>query len=100
MSVLESIRSPQDVKALTPDELPALAAEIRGFLIEAGSPKRRSSRAEPGCRGAHHRAAPGVRLPGRPDRVGHRPPVLCAQAADRPDAGLRPAAAARRGGRG
>src|ERR1022692_5038099 len=37
MSVLESIRSPQDVKALTPDELPALAAEIRGFLIEAVS---------------------------------------------------------------
>jgi 1-deoxy-D-xylulose-5-phosphate synthase len=37
MSVLESIQSPQDVKALSPDELPTLAAEIRGFLIESVS---------------------------------------------------------------
>src|SRR5262245_35320495 len=37
MRLLESIWSPQDVKALTPDELTVLASEIRTFLIEAVS---------------------------------------------------------------
>jgi len=37
MTLLESIWSPRDVKALTPDELTALAEEIREFLIEAVS---------------------------------------------------------------
>jgi 1-deoxy-D-xylulose-5-phosphate synthase len=37
MRLLESIWSPRDVKALTPDELPVLASEIREFLIEAVS---------------------------------------------------------------
>jgi 1-deoxy-D-xylulose-5-phosphate synthase len=37
MRLLESIWSPQDVKALTPDELTVLASEIRAFLIESVS---------------------------------------------------------------
>jgi 1-deoxy-D-xylulose-5-phosphate synthase len=37
MRLLESIWSPQDVKAMTPDELTVLAGEIRAFLIEAVS---------------------------------------------------------------
>src|SRR5579864_6300040 len=37
MTLLDSVESPRDVKALRPDELPALAAEIRAFLIEAVS---------------------------------------------------------------
>jgi len=37
MTLLESIWSPRDVKALTPDELTVLAGEIRTFLIEAVS---------------------------------------------------------------
>jgi 1-deoxy-D-xylulose-5-phosphate synthase len=37
MAMLESIRSPRDVKALRPEELPVLAGEIREFLIEAVS---------------------------------------------------------------
>src|SRR5215469_4180724 len=37
MTLLESVGSPRDVKALRPDELPTLAAEIRAFLIEAVS---------------------------------------------------------------
>jgi 1-deoxy-D-xylulose-5-phosphate synthase len=37
MRLLESIWSPRDVKALTTDELPVLASEIREFLIEAVS---------------------------------------------------------------
>src|SRR5215472_1904282 len=37
MTLLESIWSPNDVKALNPEDLPALAGEIRAFLIEAVS---------------------------------------------------------------
>jgi 1-deoxy-D-xylulose-5-phosphate synthase len=37
MALLESIARPQDVKALSPDQLPVLAAEIREFLIDAVS---------------------------------------------------------------
>ncbi|HKR68066.1 MAG TPA: 1-deoxy-D-xylulose-5-phosphate synthase [Streptosporangiaceae bacterium] len=37
MTLLESIWSPQDVKELSPDQLPVLASEIRAFLIEAVS---------------------------------------------------------------
>ncbi|HKA95865.1 MAG TPA: 1-deoxy-D-xylulose-5-phosphate synthase [Streptosporangiaceae bacterium] len=37
MTLLESVCCPRDLKALRPDELPALASEIRDFLIEAVS---------------------------------------------------------------
>ncbi len=37
MTLLESVTSPRDVKALSSEQLPALAAEIRAFLIEAVS---------------------------------------------------------------
>ncbi len=37
MTLIESIASPRDVKALRPEELPVLAGEIRDFLIEAVS---------------------------------------------------------------
>src|SRR5256884_5784580 len=37
VTLLESVSCPRDLKALSPDELPALAGEIRDFLIEAVS---------------------------------------------------------------
>ena len=37
MTLLESISGPGDLKELSPDELPQLAAEIRDFLIQAVS---------------------------------------------------------------
>ena len=37
MSLLKSINGPQDVRNLAPEELPALAAEIREFLVDAVS---------------------------------------------------------------
>ena len=37
MRMLESIASPRDLKALTPDQLPALATEIRDVLIDTVS---------------------------------------------------------------
>ena len=61
-----------------------------------GIPQRRASRAQPRGGRADHRAAPRLRLPGRPDRLRHRPPGLRAQAAHRAAGWLRPAEAARR----
>jgi 1-deoxy-D-xylulose-5-phosphate synthase len=37
VTLLESIAGPRDLKALSPDELPTLASEIRDFLIESVS---------------------------------------------------------------
>jgi 1-deoxy-D-xylulose-5-phosphate synthase len=37
VSVLDRIRSPQDLKELSPEQLPALAEEIRAFLVESVS---------------------------------------------------------------
>ena len=34
MSLLDGIRDPRDVRALDPEQLPELAAEIRSFLVE------------------------------------------------------------------
>lgn len=34
MTLLDGIRDPRDLRALTPDQMPALAQEIRDFLIE------------------------------------------------------------------
>ena len=45
MTLLESIAGPRDLKALSPDQLPALASEIRDFLIDDGVPERRAPRA-------------------------------------------------------
>ena len=47
-------------------------------------------------RRADDRAAPAARLAARPDRLGHRPPGLPAQAADRPARAVRDAPPARR----
>ncbi len=40
MMLLDSIWSPRDVKALSAEQLPVLAREIRTFLIEATPPMR------------------------------------------------------------
>src|SRR5260370_10377236 len=58
--------------------------------------QRRPPGSEPRRGGADNRAGPGLRLALRPDRLGHRASVLCAQAAHWTDGWLRGAAAARR----
>ena len=84
MHVLDSIHGPDDLKALPAEQLPALAEEIRTFLVELRLQDRRAPRAQPRRGRADDRPAPGVRLPARHDRLRHRSPVLRAQAADRP----------------
>ena len=83
-SLLGSINDPADLKRVDAAELPDLAQEIRDFLVDCGVAHRRAPRAEPRRRRADHRAAPGVRLAARRDRLGHRSPGLRPQAADRP----------------
>ena len=64
--MLETIRSPQDVKDFRADQLPTWSGDPRssdpGRLEE-----RRPSRPRPRGRGAHHRPAPGLRSPA--DRI-------------------------------
>ena len=86
-----------------PGDLPGRPAEAGPRTSWTPSPRRSASTssapsphgwapgAEPGRGRADAGAAPGVRLPARPDRLRHRPPGLRAQAAHRP-AGLLDAA--------
>ena len=66
-------------------------------------PDRRAHRRPPRVvarrRRADDRAPPPARVAARPDRLGHGPPGLSAQAADRPPRGVRHAPPARWGGR-
>ena len=96
MPVLDSIHGPDDLKALRAEQLPALAEEIRTFLVDVRLQDRRAPRPQPRRGRADHRAAPGLRLAARHDRLRHRPPVLRPQAAHRP-ARLHQAARSRAG---
>ena len=70
-------------------ELAELADELRTKMIRTVQPHRRAPGQLAGDRGAHAGAASGHGLAARPDRVGHRPPGLRAQAAHRPRRALR-----------
>ena len=47
MSLLERIDGPDDLRSLRPDQMPALAEEIRALPRRGGLPHRRAPRAEP-----------------------------------------------------
>ena len=91
--LLRSVADPPDLRRLTPDQLPELAAEIRAFLIDQVSQT-----------GGHLGPNLGVveltialhrvfDSPRRPDHLRHRPPELRAQDADRSAGRLRDPAA-------
>ena len=79
MGVLDRITGPRDLRDLTDAELDELATEIRDFLVRKVSRTGRPPRPQPRRRRADPGAAPGLRLPARPDRLRHRPPGLRAQ---------------------
>ncbi|MEZ6318398.1 MAG: hypothetical protein R3B49_06545 [Phycisphaerales bacterium] len=82
MSILETIKTPADLRALPVDRLGEVAAEIRAAIIDQVS-HRRAPGAQPRRRRADHRAALRLRLQARPPAVRRGAPVLPAQAADR-----------------
>ena len=84
MSLLERIDGPDDLRSLRPDQLPALAEEIRTFLVEEVSRTGGHLGPNLGVVELTIAHAPGLRLAARHGRLRHRPPVLRAQAAHRP----------------
>ena len=99
MPILPTLHGPADLRGLTEAQLEELAAEIRETIIATVSSTGRPPRQLARRRRAHDRAPPAARIAARPDRLGHRPPGLPAQAPDRPLRAVRDAPPARRGGR-
>ena len=91
MTVLDAVAGPADLRGLDATALARLAARAPRDDRGVGRGERRAPRLEPRRGGAHARAAPRLRLPTRPDRLGHRSPGLRPQARDRPPRGIRPA---------
>ena len=95
MTILPSSRDPPTCAAST---RPARAAGRRDPRDDHRDRRqdRRPSRLVARRRRADDRAPPAARVAARPDRLGHRPPGLPAQAADRPPGAVRDAPPARR----
>ena len=96
MPILPTIQDPADLRGLDEVQLAQLAVEIRETIVRTVATHRRPSRVVARRRRADDRAPPAARVAARPDRLGHRPPGLPAQAADRPARAVRDAAPARR----
>ena len=96
MPILPTIQDPADLRGLDEVQLAQLAVEIRETIVRTVAQTGRPPRIVARRRRAHDRAPPPARVAARPDRVGHRPPGLPAQAADRPPRAVRDAAPARR----
>ena len=85
MSILDRIKSPADVRALSNDEMRVLADDIRAFLIESCSVTGGHIGAGLGVVELTDRAAQLLRYPARPEtRLGCRPSGLSAQSPHRP----------------
>ncbi len=84
MTYLEHINGPQDLKGLTQEQLCHPGQRDPRCPGGVGDADQRSPRPEPRRGGADPGHAPGVRLAQGQADLRHRPPVLCAQAADRP----------------
>ena len=82
MPILPNIQDPEDLRGLDEVQLAQLAVEIRDTIV-ATVQHGRAPRVVPGRGRADHRAPPAARVAARPDRLGHRPPGLPAQAPDR-----------------
>ena len=95
-TLLSSVQSPRDLKALPAEQMQELAARDPGVPDRAGEPDRRTPRSQPRRGRADPGHPPGLRLAGRPDRLRHRAPELRAQDHHRPPGPVPEPAAARR----
>ena len=96
MSILPNLEGPADLRGLDEVQLAQLAVEIRETIIGTVADDRRPPRLVARRRRADDRPPPAARIAARPDRLGHRPPGVSAQAADRPARAVRHAPPARR----
>ena len=96
MTILSELQGPADLRGL--DAAAARAAGRRDPRDDHlhGRHDRRPPRLVARRRRGHARAPPAARVAARPDRLGHRPPGLPAQAAHRPPRAVRDAPPARR----
>ena len=94
--ILPTLQEPADLRGLTEVQLDAARRRDPRDDHRDRRRDRRPPRLLARRRRAHDRAPPAARVAARPDRLGHRPPGLPAQAADRPARAVRHAAPARR----
>ena len=92
MTILSELQGPADLRGLDEAQLEQLADEIRATIISTVDDDRRPPRQLARGRRAHDRPPPAARVAARQDRLGHRPPGLSPQAADRPTRPVRHAA--------
>ena len=83
-TLLDRIDRPQDLHALSEDELQQVAQEVRELADRHGGGDRRPLRRQPRHVRDRGRRALADRLAARQGAVGRRPPGLPAQGADRP----------------
>ena len=96
MPILDRLQGPADLRGLIEPQLePARRRDPRDDHPDRRR-DRRPPRRQPGRRRDHDRAPPAARLAARPDRLGHGPPGLRPQAADRPAGAVRHASPDRR----
>ncbi len=82
--ILPNIHGPGDIRRLSERDLFLLAEEMRGAIVETVATTGGHLGQLARSRRAHGGAPPPARLARGPHRVGHRSPVLPAQAPDRP----------------
>ena len=91
VAILPNLHGPADLRGLDDAQLDAARRRDPRDDHRHRRPHRRPPRQLARRRRADDRAAPAARVAARPDRLGHRPPGLPAQAADRPARAVRDA---------
>ena len=96
MSILSDLQGPADLRGLSEPQLTQLAAEIRDTIIRTVAETGGHLGSSLGVVELDDRPPSAAGVAARPDRLGHGPPGLPAQAPDRPTGPLCDAALARR----
>ena len=89
MPILPNLSGPADLRGLDEVQLAQLALEIRETIISTVASTGGHLGSSLGRRRADDRAPPAAGVAARPDRLGHGPPGVPAQAPDRPAGAVR-----------